>query len=91
VDAIDFSDRGRKPGEVFEIDLDEIPPVKIDDFSMHQVPSSNMLHELHDAKGLEVVVLACQVVEIPEEVTGGLAPPLKEALPKMADLLEKYW
>src|ERR1022692_1947193 len=43
VDAVDF---GRKSGEWFEIDPAEIPAVKLDDFSMHQLPTSNMLREL---------------------------------------------
>ena len=91
IDAVDFSDKGRSPGDVFEIGLDEIPPKKIDDFSMHQVPSSNMLHELRDAKGMEIIVLACQAQEIPEEVSVGLSGPLRAALPIMADLLQEYW
>ena len=36
--VIDAVDKGRKPGEIFEISLDEIPEIKTDDFSMHQAP-----------------------------------------------------
>ena len=43
VDAVDV---GREPGEWFEIDPSEIPAIKLDDFSMHQVPTSNLLREL---------------------------------------------
>ena len=45
---IDTVNKGRKPGEIFEISLDEIPEEKIDDFSNHQVSSSNLLKELQD-------------------------------------------
>ena len=35
---VDAIDAGREPGEWFEIDPSEIPAVKLDDFSMHQIP-----------------------------------------------------
>ena len=43
---LDAIDAGRTPGEIFEIDPAEIPVVKLDDFSMHQLPTSNLLREL---------------------------------------------
>jgi coenzyme F420 hydrogenase subunit delta len=46
IDAVDFSDKGRKPGEVFRIDIEEIPDLKVDNYSMHQIPTSNMLKDL---------------------------------------------
>jgi len=82
VDAVDF---GRKPGEIFEIDLDEIPEKKIDDFSMHQMPTSNLLRELRDLCNVEVRILACQVEHIPEEVEPGLSEVLKEKVKEMCD------
>ena len=57
---LDAIDAGRSPGEIFEIDPAEIPPVKLDDFSLHQLPTSNLLRELQEACGVEVRVLACQ-------------------------------
>jgi coenzyme F420 hydrogenase subunit delta len=84
---VDAVDKGRKPGEIFNIDLDDIPKKKIDDFSMHAVPSSNLLKELRDFCGVEVKVLVCQVEYIPEEVKPGLSETIKNAIPHMCGLI----
>jgi coenzyme F420 hydrogenase subunit delta len=81
---IDAVDKGRKPGEIFEISLEEIPEVKIDDFSMHQVPSSNLLKELQDFCSVKVRVLACQIESIPETMQSGLSEPVHKAVPLLA-------
>jgi coenzyme F420 hydrogenase subunit delta len=81
---IDAVDKGREPGEIFEIDLDEIPQEKIDDFSVHQVPSSNLLRELRDFCSVKVRVMACQIMTIPETMQSGLSEPVKKAVPLMA-------
>ena len=86
VDAVDI---GRKPGEIFEIDLDEIPEKKIDDFSMHQMPTSNLLRELRDLCDVEVRVLSCQVEHIPEEVEPGLSETLKNKVSEMCEMIAK--
>ena len=82
--VIDAVDKGRKPGEIFEISIDEIPKEKIDDFSIHQVPSSNLLKELQDLCSVEVRVMACQVQTIPETMQSGLTETVKKAVPLMA-------
>jgi len=82
--VIDAVDKGKKSGEVFEISLEEVPEVKIDDFSMHQVPSSNLLKELQDFCSVEVRVMACQIESIPETMQSGLSEPLQKAVPLMA-------
>jgi len=81
---IDAVDKGRKAGEIFEISLEEIPEEKIDDFSIHQVPSSNLLKELQDLCSVTVRVMACQTQTIPEEIQPGLSEPVKKAVPLMA-------
>ena len=48
---LDAIDAGRSQGEIFEIDPAEIPPVKLDDFSLHQLPTSNLLRELQESCG----------------------------------------
>jgi coenzyme F420 hydrogenase subunit delta len=78
---VDAVDAGRKPGEVFEIDIGDLPRAKIDDFSMHQLPTSNLLRELKELLGVDVVVIAAQVGEVPEVVRPGLSPALQEAVP----------
>jgi coenzyme F420 hydrogenase subunit delta len=81
---IDAVDKGREPGEIFEISLEEIPKEKIDDFSIHQVPSSNLLKELQDLCSVKVRVMACQIKSIPETIQSGLSEPVKKAVPLMA-------
>ena len=87
--VIDAVDKGRKPGEIFEISLEEIPEEKIDDFSIHQVPSSNLLKELQDLCSVNVRVMACQIKTIPETIQSGLSDPVKKAVPLMAQKIKE--
>jgi len=88
LDAIDV---GRTPGEVFEIDPSEIPAVKMDDFSMHQIPTSNLLRELQETCGVEVRVLACQTGPLPQEICPGLSGPVRSAVPQAAEWLMREY
>ncbi len=81
--VIDAVDAGRPPGEVFRLALDELPESKLDDFSMHQLPASNLLRELRDGCGVSVEILACQVQAIPSEVSPGLSDPVQRAIPRI--------
>ena len=83
---LDAMDRGRPPGDVFEVAIDELPEKKTDDFCMHTMASQNMLKELVES-GVEVKILACQVANIPEEVAPGLSPAVQEAMPTLCDRL----
>jgi coenzyme F420 hydrogenase subunit delta len=87
--VLDAIDAGRAPGELFEIDPSDIPPIKLDDFSMHQIPTSNMLLELKERCGIEVRVLACQTGPLPEEVRPGLSEPVAHAVPEAAARIAK--
>ena len=78
IDAVDFS--GRQPGEVFQIRPCDIPVKKIHDFSLHQFPTVNLLAELEQNTGVRVVILAGQVLSIPEEIAPGLSPPMTAAI-----------
>ncbi len=89
---IDAVDKGRKPGEIFDISLDEIPKEKIDDFSIHQVPSSNLLKELQDLCSVKVRIMVCQTKTIPETIQSGLSKPVKKAVRLMAKkIAEEYF
>lgn len=81
---VDAFDVGRAPGELFEIDPADIPAIKCDDFSLHQLPTSNLLRELAAQCGVEVRVLACQTGALPEEVKPGLSEPVRQAVPRAA-------
>lgn len=89
---LDAIDAGRVPGELFEIDPAELPAVKLDDFSLHQLPTSNLLRELQESCGVEVRVLACQTGPLPEEISPGLSAPVQSALLHAAGwLVHEYW
>jgi len=90
--VVDAIDAGRTPGEIFEMDPAEIPAVKLDDFSVHQLPTSNLLRELQETCGVEVRVLACQTGPLPEEIYEGLSQPVRDAVPKAAQrLVSRYF
>lgn len=88
VDAVDV---GRAPGDLFDLDPRDIPFAKLDDFSLHQLPTSNLLRELQEACGVEVRVVACQTGPIPDHIEPGLSPAVAAAVPRAATLLaERY-
>ena len=80
---IDAIDAGKTPGEIFELPIDEIPEKKIDDFSMHQLPTSNLLKELKDFCKVDVIIIACQVENIPTEVSTTISKKLIDAIPEV--------
>lgn len=84
---VDAMDCGRTPGELFYLDVDALPKVKLDDFSMHQIPTSNLLRELRDICGVEVVVVACQVTDSCDSVNPGLSAPVEKAVEQAAKTL----
>ncbi len=86
VDAVDTS---QKPGEIFEIEIDAIPHNKVDDFSMHQVPTSNLLKELKNFSNVDLTVIVCQVKNIPELVKIGLSEEVEKSIPEACNLILK--
>lgn len=84
---VDAVDAARTPGEVFELSVEELPLNKIDDFSLHQLPTSNLLKELSQFCNVEVRIVCGQVKSIPEEVQPGLSPLLAAAVPKACERL----
>ncbi len=88
VDAVDM---GRAPGEWFQIDPADIPAVKLDDFSLHQIPTSNLLRELQQHTGVKVQVLACQTSPLPDQVRQGLSDPVRRALPLAAEWVAREY
>jgi len=84
---VDAIDAGKEPGEVFEIGIEGLPQAKIDDFSMHSLPTSNLLCELQDDCGIGISILACQTKYIPAEVSMGLSREVTEAVPVAARIL----
>jgi coenzyme F420 hydrogenase subunit delta len=88
---VDAIDAGRAPGEVFEINPADIPVAKQDDFSLHQLPTSNLLRELQHTCAVEVRVLACQTGPLPEQVQQGLSEAVSSAVPRAAEWLVREY
>jgi coenzyme F420 hydrogenase subunit delta len=84
---VDAIDAGRQPGEIFELSVDEIPENKIDDFSFHQLPTSNLLKELKQHCNVEVIIISAQVKNIPQEICPGLSKSLIDAIPKACEIV----
>jgi coenzyme F420 hydrogenase subunit delta len=87
---VDAVDKGKDPGEVFEIELEDIPLVKKDDFSMHQMPTSDLLAEIKNLGKVDIRILVCQVKEIPPEVRPGLSEEVERAIPKACEIIDKW-
>ena len=83
LDAVDRP--GRSPGEVFEISVDQIPGRKIADYSFHQFPTTNLLEEIQEERGIEVTILAAQTARRLEDVGPGLSDPMRAAVEVAAD------
>ena len=77
VDAVDW---GQEIGQVAEVSAEALPITKTDDFSLHQVPTSNMLRELQEHCGVKVTVVACDVGDIPQIIAPGLSPDIQQAV-----------
>ena len=78
--VIDAIDANRKPGEVFTVRAAELPKNKTDDFTLHEMPTSNLLKELEDFCNVEVIIIAAQVESIPDAVKPGLSSALSESV-----------
>ncbi len=81
LDAVDVN---KKPGEIFQLKIEDLPETKLTDFSLHLFPSSNLLRELRDQMNIQIVILACQAERIPDSVSMELSESVRKALPKAA-------
>jgi coenzyme F420 hydrogenase subunit delta len=84
VDAVDM---GNVPGTLLSLEVDQIPSIKCDDFSLHQIPTSNLLKELNDLCNVTIKIIAVQVQHIPEEIEPGLSPAIKDSIPRACELI----
>jgi coenzyme F420 hydrogenase subunit delta len=83
--VVDAVDAGRKAGEVFKINIDELPINKTDDFTLHEMPTSNLLQELKDFCNVDVIIIAGQIESIPEVVRPGLSDALAKSVAVAAE------
>ena len=85
--VVDAVDKGRQPGDVWTIQANELPGVKCDDFSMHQLPTSNLLGELHNLAGVQVTCVVAQVAGVPPAVKPGLSVAAQRAVQRAAEMI----
>ncbi len=89
IDAIQVE--GKRPGEIFEIDIDKVPVEKIPSFSVHEGPTLNFLQELKNFGQMRIHVVVAQAKEIPEIVKPGLSSEVQVAIPKACEYLKRFW
>ena len=87
---IDSIGKGKGPGKVFELGMDDLSIEKSDDFQFHFVPAGNMLRQIRDEKGVRVIIIACEAVSIPKETMHmGLSDEVRASIPVAAELAVK--
>jgi coenzyme F420 hydrogenase subunit delta len=74
---------GHKPGESWEIDVDELIPQKVKDYSFHLFPSLNLLKLIRDETQVEIKILVVQTGYVPDEIDDHIGPEVTAALPGM--------
>ncbi len=68
------------PGQIKEIDVDQVDPKKIADFSMHQFPTTNLLKELKDSTDIKLSIVVARAVNVPDKMYEGLSPEMDGAV-----------
>ncbi len=86
---IDAQTEDTNPGEIKQIQLDHISPKKISDFSLHQFPTINLLKELKENTEIDIKIFVIGTKFVPEEVCPGLSNEVKEAIPKICEIVLK--
>ncbi len=84
--VVDAMRLGLAPGTVSVVSLDKLEN-QVRSFSAHQEPTSQLLKELRELVGIEVVMLVAEPEFMPEEVSPGLSPALREAVPKACEII----
>jgi coenzyme F420 hydrogenase subunit delta len=79
----------RRPGEVFEIPLDQMAAAPTTERSVHLAPTAGLLRALHDA-GTHVEVLVCQVAVMPEGIRPRLSPAVANAVEQATEWITKH-
>jgi coenzyme F420 hydrogenase subunit delta len=74
------TDEDIEPGEVKEIDVDQVDPKKIGDFSMHQFPTTNLLKELKDSTDIKLNIIVARPEFVPEKMSQGMSPVMSKAV-----------
>jgi len=87
-------DEGGMLGQVRLCDPAALPARKIHDFSLHQFPTVNLLRELREETGIEVVLLLARIVAPTALCAPGLSPPVRAAVDaacvRIADIIAPF-
>ncbi|AGG07681.1 hydrogenase maturation protease [Dehalococcoides mccartyi] len=81
---VDAMETGLGVGEMGLLTVDQVSPEKINDFSLHLMPTLNMLKELHADGGVRIDVLAVKPEYIPPEMEQGLTGKVQKAVAETA-------
>ncbi len=84
---LDTVDLGRKPGELVEVPVEQLPQTRGHLLSFHTFSAREILQELKDRKSVEVIILACQAENVPSEIEERLSKPVKDAVSKAAKIV----
>ncbi len=87
--VIDAVDIGKKPGEVFMVPIEDHPQTTGHSFSLHQLPTSNLLKELKDCCQLDILLVAVQPESIPEAVCRGLSEKVQAAIEPVCEYITR--
>ena len=88
---IDTIDEGRKPGEVLVAHIEDLPRAGDGAFSLHHVPTVDLLRSLRDWYQLDILVVLVQPQTVPETVRIGLSPVVNETIPCVCRHLMENW
>ena len=83
---VDALQAGRRPGELFWVDIEDMSLEKAEDFSLHMTPASNMLFQLKKL-GVEIRVLACEPKNLPEVMTECLSSEVAASVGRAAEMV----
>ena len=72
--------KGLEAGTVVECRPSDLSCCKVHDFSLHQFPTVNLLSELEEETGIEVILMLAQAETIPEAIAPGLTSTMEQAV-----------
>jgi len=78
---LDIMDTGRKPGEILTAHIEDLPRAGDGAFSLHHMPTIDLLRSLKDCYQLDILVVVVQPQTVPETVRIGLSPMVNATIP----------
>lgn len=78
--VVDAGGPRERPGKVWQGGPEDLPVHKIHDVSLHQFPTVNLLQELKDETGIEVVLFLAAPAALPDRIAPGLSPSMRDAV-----------